>query len=92
MIYQKFISDFSEQNLWNTINCIFASMTHTKTNTKTKTQTNTKCFNMFYLLREVGSRISNMTWTGVQGHCGQGHGGHGHGGPGEYLSGEYYSG
>ena len=24
MIYQKFISDFSEQNFWNTINCIFA--------------------------------------------------------------------
>ena len=26
MIYQKFISDFSEQNFWNTINCIFAAM------------------------------------------------------------------
>ena len=27
MIYQKFISDFSEQNFWNTINCIFALVT-----------------------------------------------------------------
>ena len=30
MIYQKFISDFSEQNFWNTINCIFALRPKTK--------------------------------------------------------------